>query len=326
MALHNTSKILELNNLHPVFLDIGASGKPQDILDPISRQSIYIGFDPDTRDTQDSRPTQYWKSFIINKAIVTTDDETKTSFFLTRSPYCSSTLLPDTKSICDYLFSDLFIVEKKITVDAISIDRLLQELNLSGIDWFKTDSQGTDLRLFSSISSQIRSRIMAVDIEPGLVDVYQGEDLFINAHQVLLKEGFWPSRLNIGKAIRMKRSNMDSLVAIHSRFSEKRINSLLHPSPIYCEARYLRSIDWLVDHNFSKREYILLWIFALLDDQPGYAFDIVTMYENLFERDNVFDIMRDDTLRVLKSRMSLHNRVKRIIKKIIQKVERHFLN
>ena len=61
----------------------------------------------------------------------------------------------------------------------------MDRLSLSGIDWLKTDSQGTDLRIFNSLRPEVRSRVLAIDIEPGLIDAYVGEDLFVDAHKEL---------------------------------------------------------------------------------------------------------------------------------------------
>jgi hypothetical protein len=45
-------------------------------------------------------------------------------------------------------------------------------------------------------------------------------------------------------------------------------------SPGWCEARYLRTLPWLKAHSASEHEYILLWVFAVVDQQFGFALDV----------------------------------------------------
>jgi hypothetical protein len=65
---------------------------------------------------------------------------------------------------------------------AVAIDEALARRQLSTIDWIKLDTQGTDLRLIHSISPALRARLMAIDTEPGLIEIYQGEDMFVDVH------------------------------------------------------------------------------------------------------------------------------------------------
>src|SRR5450759_4752197 len=172
------SRLLAQLDAHPVLLDIGASGAPPRIWDAIASRSIYVGFDPDSREMREISNGHYQKAIIVNEAVVAAEAN-EVSFYLTRSPFCSSTLPPDPGALSDYLFSDLFAVERQAKVRATTFNSLFDRLGLSAVDWFKTDTQGTDLRLFNSLRPGIRDRVLAVDIEPGLIDAYIGEDLFV---------------------------------------------------------------------------------------------------------------------------------------------------
>src|SRR5215216_3634807 len=84
------------HEVEPVLVDIGASGGTPRIWQPIRKHSAYIGFDPDSREIRKIEHDQF-KSAVIIKEVVTADaSETEAHFFLTRSPYCSSTLRPNT--------------------------------------------------------------------------------------------------------------------------------------------------------------------------------------------------------------------------------------
>src|SRR5439155_7493578 len=141
-AIH---RVLSGLDIRPILIDIGASGEPPDIWDEIGRQSIYVGFDPDLRDIHEISDDRFHRAIIVNEAISSSSDK-EVSFYLTKSPHCSSTLQPDTDALADYIFSDLFTVENETKVRATTLNDVLERLSLPRIDWFKTDSQGTDLR------------------------------------------------------------------------------------------------------------------------------------------------------------------------------------
>ena len=199
------NRLLSELNIHPVLVDIGASDAPPKIWESIAQHSIYVGFDPDLREIYEVPESCFYKAIIVNEAITSHKESNEVLFYLTRSPFCSSTLKPDSESLSNFLFSDLFVVEREVRVRATTLDSVIERLSLPCVDWLKTDSQGTDLRIFNNLRDDIRSRVLAIDIEPGLIDAYIGEDLFVDAHRDLTQNGFWLSTLNIDGAVRMRR-------------------------------------------------------------------------------------------------------------------------
>jgi hypothetical protein len=203
-------------------------------------------------------------------------------FYLTHSPYCSSTLAPDAVALADYAFASLFAVEGEASVPATTLEAVLAQYNLPGIDWLKVDTQGTDLRLFQSLSPGTRARVLAVDIEPGLMPAYRGEDDFAAAHTALLAAGFWLSNLRADGAVRMRPATLSHASAAGQRLELADIEHAVRRSPYYVEARYLRTLAALAAVSLSQREYVLLWAFALLDDQPAFALDVAAAFEAAF--------------------------------------------
>ncbi|MDD1729895.1 MAG: FkbM family methyltransferase, partial [Methanospirillum sp.] len=230
---------IESHRIHPVLIDIGASGTPPEMWRDIVRESIYIGFDPDLRELKKDESNEFYKSIIYNSAVIGDDVGKEVLVFLTRSPYCSSTLQPDYVSLENFLFFDLFTVEKTQTVQASNLTDLLKSQNIPRIDWFKTDSQGIDLRLFQSLSSEIQSNVLTVDIEPGLIDAYIGEDLFVDAHKFLMGNGFWLSNLNVCGTSRINKTTLPELAAADNQLNTENLSRALKISPGWCEARYL---------------------------------------------------------------------------------------
>ena len=297
----NINHLLSKLNIHPVLVDVGASVSPPKIWEKIAQHSIYVGFDPDLRDIQEIAEGRFRKSVIINKAITNDKEKNEVLFYFTRSPYCSSTLKPDTESLANFLFSDLFVVESEATVRATSLDAVMSRLSLPKLDWFKTDSQGTDLRLFNSLKDEVRAKVLAVDIEPGLIDAYIDEDLFVDAHRDLTQNGFWLSNLAVHGAVRIRKSAVHHAQAAH--ISSDLIEKTVRRSPGWVEARYFRTIEWLVQDDFNQRDYVLLWVFALLDRQLGFALDLAVECERIFGQDDVLQVMYAEPIaRIQRSR------------------------
>lgn len=292
-------KVLTTLGIQPVLVDIGASGAPPKVWEPIAHHSIYVGFDPDRRELHDVAEGQYARSIIINEAVTSASDQNQVHFYLTQSPYCSSTLPPDTAALADYLFSDLFVVEREVFVPASPLNAVIDRLGLQGVDWFKTDSQGTDLRLFQRLKDNLRERVLAIDIEPGLIDAYRGEDLFVDAHRELLRQGFWLSSLDVKGTVRMKRTTLQAIISHHPELQDTHIYQSVRPSPAWCEARYLRTLELLAARNAEVRDYGLLWVFAMIERQWGYALDIAHAYEQQFERDSVSSLLHDLPLKMI---------------------------
>jgi len=136
-----------------------------------------VAFDPDERKmgTVGKAGSGYRKLHVI-PAIVAAGSAKEADFYLTRSAFCSSTLRPDVEGLKQWSFAELFDVEKKVKLKAIRIQDAMRDLGISSIDWFKTDSQGTDLRLFESIPEKAQGKVMIADFEPGIRNAYEGDD------------------------------------------------------------------------------------------------------------------------------------------------------
>lgn len=314
------NSLLSKHNLHPVLVDVGASGEPPEIWKPIASSAIYIGFDPDSRDMREIPGGQFHKSIIVNKAI--TDDATaaQIQFYLTHSPYCSSTLKPNQAVLSDYFLADLLNLEGQATVPATTFDAVLKQLSLPGIDWLKIDTQGTDLRLFRSLAPEIQSRVLALDIEPQLVQLYEGEITFPEVQQELTRSGWWLSNLNVMGTLRMRRASLAQLTGYDEVRDSQRLMYDIKRSPAWCEARYLRTLDWLAEHDLSQREYLLLWVFSLLDSQPGYALDVAVEYERRFGRDETLTLLKAEPAKQIQ--VALRGRRPNWLRSLLRPVKR----
>ena len=279
---NNIDALLADFGITPVLVDIGASGEPPPIWSAIASHSTYVGFDPDLREIHEDRLSGYHSSVIINEAVTERPDVSKIPFYLTASPFCSTTLGPNPQATAHWLERDFFAVQSEATLRATTIDAVLKDRGLSTIDWIKLDTQGTDLRLLNSISSNVLSRVLAIDTEPGLIEIYQGEDMFVDVHRDLTSKGFWLSGLKTGGFVRMRKATLDAVRQRDASIDDPYMRGAVRTTPAYFEARYLRTIESLAAHALSPREYTVLWIFALVDNQLGFALDLNAEFERLF--------------------------------------------
>jgi FkbM family methyltransferase len=288
-------ELLARLNIEPVLVDVGASREAPDIWKPIAAQSTYLGFDPDSREMQSSAAGGFRRRVVVNEAVTSDAGTGEVKFYLTRAPYCSSTLAPDSESLANYHFHDLFATESQASVRAATLDAILARLGLDRIDWLKCDTQGTDLRIFRSLGENVRAGVLALDIEPGLIGAYRGEDLFVDAQKYLAANGFWLSRLDVFGPVRVRGASLRSAYpgeADPAAFAAKAIRT----TPGWCEARYLRTLESLAASGATRERYALLGVFSLLDEQPGYALDVALECERRFGSDEVSARLRAEAM------------------------------
>jgi hypothetical protein len=291
--------ILVGHSIEPVLVDIGASGGSPKIWQPIRAHSTYVGFDGDDRDIRHPQEHEFRHAHFVHEVIAPNGDR-EVTFYLTRSPYCCSTLKPNTLVTENFLSADSFIVEREQRARAASLNELVDRLSLERIDWMKIDTQGTDLRIYNSLRRELRDRMLAIDAEPGLRGAYVGEDLFCDVHKQLVADGFWLSNLKVCGLVRMRKSTLNALAAREPALDADAIARALRPTPGWTECRYLRSLESLAkvsaEGKSGRRDYLLLWVFALIDKQYGFALDLALDYANHFGRDDTAAFLESQSL------------------------------
>ena len=299
--------LLDQQRILPVLVDVGASGAAPKVWEPIAPASVYVGFDPDEREMRETTGDGFHRRIIVNKAVTGVPDAASVHFFLTKSPFCSSTLRPNTTVLDDYLYADLFTIERETDVPASTLEATLDELSLPRMDWLKLDSQGIDLQILQSLSRARFDQLLAVDVEPGLIPFYQGENTFCQIHPFLLDAGFWLSDLRVLGSARMQPATLSALNNhTHTKPLLEFQRQLKH-TPGWVEGRYLRTPNSLQ----TREAFILLWIFALLDQQMGFALDLARRYREAFSEDDIGQAMQSIPLATLAPDSNLWSRIKR---------------
>lgn len=268
----------------PVFLDIGASGPPDVTWAPIAPYSVCIAFDADARDFK-VESTHGWKKRYAFNCIATPESSQSTAFYLTRSPHCSSTLEPNKDTLSPWLFHPLFDVIDIATLPAISLTEALKKTGYTYIDVFKSDSQGTDLRLFLSLPTPIQETVLVAEFEPGILSAYKEED---KLHQVMAAMDalpFWVSDMEIKGTQRIQNAHARTL----NKIQHWDINSFLKPSPGWCEISYMTT---LTQKEVTKRQCLLAWVFATLKEQHGFALYAASLGKERYQTSVFDDLLR----------------------------------
>ena len=248
----------------PVLIDIGASGELNPKWKLIAPYSVCIAFDADDREFHvTEQSNKAYRKLVTFNRIVTSQPVESADFYLTSSPFCSSLLRPMMNDLQPWMFSNLFTVEKQIKLSAITIEQALRKVNINHIDWFKSDTQGTDLRLFSSLPQNLSSTILAAEFEPGILDAYEGEDKLYSVMREMHNSNFWLSRMDV-KGIQ----RLESRYA--RQFGQASVKRTIRKSPGWAEVTYLRQ-----PKSGSVRDWLLLYVFALIEQQYGYALEII---------------------------------------------------
>src|SRR5437762_10574565 len=106
-------QLLNSRSIEPTLVDIGASGGTPRIWQPIKQHSHYIGFDPDSREIRELHGAGFKTATIINEVVSADANATESHFFLTHSPYCSSTLRPNQLVTDNFLSAESFVIERE---------------------------------------------------------------------------------------------------------------------------------------------------------------------------------------------------------------------
>ena len=247
----------------PVLVDVGGAGGVYPAWRSLSKFSVCVVIDPNpqARDEIEGMRKLFRRAILVERAVCERGDRYKRDFYQTRSRYCSSLLAPDAAGCVDWEVGSLFDVEKIEEIEVETLGQLIVNAGLERIDWLKVDSQGTDLRIYASLSEQIKALIQAVDLEPGIANFYMGEDKLWDAMKVMHEDGFWLSQMQLGTARRFPSGQWNSLAWLDRRIAA--IN--LRRSPGWAELSYLR-----IPHaDMDKRRLLINCAFAWAQRQYG---------------------------------------------------------
>jgi hypothetical protein len=269
----------------PVLIDIGASGKIHRNWRKIARHSICVAFEADTRDFGYvvNESGNYKKLYVYN-CIVSDKTDATTDFHLTKSPHCSSVLEPDLEGLSNMAWAERFVVDRIVKLPSKDLYAVLNELNISYVDWFKTDSQGLDMRLFKNMGTERIKNVLVAEFEPGLIDAYKGEDKMhsLIAYMESLKT-FWISDFIVKGTAHISPALVKSLSG-NTALRKLKMFSIKN-SPGWGELTYM---NYLNAPAVSKRDYLVGISFGLILKQYGFVLDRAMKAAVLFPEEPLF--------------------------------------
>jgi len=283
----------EFNSEPPLLIDVGASGGLHPAWKALAKYSVCIAFDADSREMRMApRASNVYRELHIYDRAATASPEGTADFYLTRAPACSSLLPPRPEKLAAWEFAERFDVMQKTTVKTIRLQTVLDELKIERVDWFKTDSQGTDLRLFQSLGEPRMRRVLVAEFEPGILDSYAGEDKLWQLMALMDSLNFWMADIEIKGSQRIRKSVLDKF----QRFEREYLIHVLKPAPGWAEVTYLNTFS---EEDYRLREYLLFWVCATIRRQHGFALELVAMAKARFS-DPILEDLENHSIRAVR--------------------------
>jgi FkbM family methyltransferase len=287
----NLKVLLNKLNIHPVLMDIGCSGDRFKLWDDIASESTLIALDPDKREINSQIRKRYKNTINIDKVVCVDDELDEVEFIFTKYPFCSSLLHPDMEELDNYIFHDYFTPLSIEMVQATSLNRIIREHGLTSIDWIKIDAQGMDLAIIKSLDDRFLDKVTVIDVEPGLMSAYKGEDHFPKVHEYMVNNGFWLADLHCQKFTRMNSKSLGRIAELLDIPDANGIKPFLKTSPTAAEARYFRTISSAAEAG--EKELLLLYICSVLCGYMAFAFDVYSEYEKIYGKNTNSKYLKD---------------------------------
>ena len=260
----------ELQAEPPVLVDVGAAGGVHPAWQKIARHAIGVGFEPDVREAAplDAAQREFKKwIFCPGLAVPERPASGQATLHLTKSPQCSSTLKPRTTELGEWSFAEFFAVTERRAFSATTLKEALTAQGIARVDWLKCDTQGLDLKLWQSLPAEWRARTLAVEVEPGIIDAYAGEEKLGDVLAALAGEPFWLAELTVGRVPRGRPALLEKYLGTGAATWVRR---LAPGAPAWANAHFLR--DFARESEvLDRRAHLLGWVWATLAGQHSGA-------------------------------------------------------
>jgi len=303
--LNTVLKELSQHNISLVLVDLGASGDNWEPFELLKDISDLLRFDPDIRDVRDLKGEKGHRIITFNRAVVESEVDNIT-FYLTKSPYCSSTLKPDFERLSSYPYSDLFEVVGTASVPAITLNQAVVSTGFKQINWIKLDTQGTEFRILKSIPENLFDTILVCDIEASLYPHYIGADTLPAMHELMLENDFWVVEMRPHWNTRM---TSDSYRKINERYKEqiyKVFRYSMHQQPTTLESCYARTIEGAKKRDYDFNMFMQLYLCYFTLGAFEYCLEILNSIESLFGGNETIEQLRQKTLETIDERTRKH--------------------
>lgn len=287
-------KILGKQKVSLVMADVGASGDSWRDFERLKSIADLLRFDPDQRDIREVNNPGGHRVFTINRAVVDDDSET-VDFYLTRFPYCSSTLSPDFAKLKSFAYADWFTIESMKSVPAITLEKAIYQSNFGRIDWIKLDTQGTEFRILNSIPDEIFDQLLVCDIEASLYQHYLQADILPSLHDLMLQHDFWIAEMRPHLNTRISGEASQILGDRYQGQAKKIFEYSKHREVTSLEFCYLRTIEGARKREYSFDQFAGLFACHFSLGIFEYCLEILTEMEKSFGSSELINDLRKET-------------------------------
>ena len=177
--------LLHQNNL--TIVDIGASGGMHKRWSHLKTCIKSILFEPDPEEFMKLNLNRTNTSLIINSAL--SDANKKVSFNVCKWQEVSSIYKPNFNLLSKYKDEDRFKILQSISLQADSLNNLLEKEQILEIDFMKVDTQGSELEILKGASNFLDS-LIGLEVEVEFVEIYKDQPLFPEVNEFIESHGF----------------------------------------------------------------------------------------------------------------------------------------
>jgi len=170
-------------------LDIGARGGMSDYWRAAEKHLRVIGVEPDLQSyaalIQTSLSTQ---NTYLDIGLYR--ESTQLDFYLTREGGDSSILKPNREFLDRFPNSSRYDIVETTQIKTDTVDRQLQQHQISDIDFIKVDTQGSELFILQGATKFLTNAVIGLEIEVEFNQMYQNQPLFADIDNFIRGFGF----------------------------------------------------------------------------------------------------------------------------------------
>ncbi|MBF0522435.1 MAG: FkbM family methyltransferase [Candidatus Omnitrophica bacterium] len=170
------------------YVDVGAMGGIARKWDSVRSKMRIIAFEPDDREFVKLKSDP--QLTYLNVALFSQSQDLK--FYVTKESGKSSVYRPNMEIVSQYPNSERFRVMQERIIPAAKVknlDAVIQEQDISEIDFIKIDTQGSELDILSGGLSALADNF-GVELEVEFLSLYEGQPLFRDVDKFMETQGF----------------------------------------------------------------------------------------------------------------------------------------
>ena len=291
-------RILSGLGVEPVLLEVGARPQPLDHWKPIASCSTYVAVDCDPQRLNRASLAAFRRAEVAAVLVDAAACE-RANFHLTKDRVYSS-LLPVDPCIRETYVAPGVAPERRIESAVTTLEDVARRCELPSVDWIKLNVNGREMSILKGLGKAHTERLLAVETCLDFIQVFQGQDApFSHTYPELVSAGFWLSWAHPWGLVRMRRESRERMRALDQRIDDDLLERRHGKSCGWMTATFLRTVNSMDGGDWSPRDYVVLWAFATIERQFGFAADVAFARERRFGADEASRMLIEDTRRAL---------------------------